>query len=74
MEVYRNRALAQAMVNLNMIDTQGGGIKRGCSCYKNRFLPLPDYDLSEPERVVVTIQGRVLDEKVHPAINGACGY
>ena len=28
MEVYRNRALAQAMVNLNMIDTQGGGIKR----------------------------------------------
>ncbi len=27
-----------------------------------RYLPLPDYDLSTPERVVVTIQGRVLDE------------
>ncbi|MEK6584567.1 MAG: RNA-binding domain-containing protein [Nitrospirota bacterium] len=63
MEVYRNRALAQAMVNLNMIDTQGGGIKRMFLLQKNRFLPLPDYDLSEPERVVVTIQGRVLDEK-----------
>ncbi|PIW85971.1 MAG: transcriptional regulator [Nitrospirae bacterium CG_4_8_14_3_um_filter_50_41] len=63
MEVYRNRALAQAMVNLNMIDTQGGGIKRMFLLQKNRFLPLPDYDLSEPERVVVTIPGRILDEK-----------
>ena len=28
LEVYRNPSLARAMVNLNMIDTQGGGIKR----------------------------------------------
>lgn len=63
MEFYRNRSLAQAMVNLNMIDTQGGGIKRMFLSQKNRFLPLPDYDLSAPERVVVAIQGRVLDEK-----------
>jgi len=28
LEIYRNPFLARAMVNLNMIDTQGGGIKR----------------------------------------------
>lgn len=27
LEIYRNPLLAEAMVNLNMIDTQGGGIK-----------------------------------------------
>ncbi|MFH1147123.1 MAG: RNA-binding domain-containing protein [Pseudomonadota bacterium] len=63
MEVYRNRALAQAMVNLNMIDTQGGGIKRMFQTQMKRFFPLPDYDLSETDRVVVSIPGQVLDEK-----------
>jgi ATP-dependent DNA helicase RecG len=63
MEVYRNRALAQAMVNLNMIDTQGGGIKRMFLTQMKRNFPLPDYDLSEPDRVVVSIPGQVLDEK-----------
>lgn len=28
LEIYRNPYLAEAMVSLNMIDTQGGGIKR----------------------------------------------
>ena len=28
-----------------------------------RYFPMPDYDLSEPDRVVVKIQGQVLDEK-----------
>lgn len=50
------------MVRLNMIDTQGGGIKKMFQFQMKRYLPLPDYDLSTPERVVVTIQGRVLDE------------
>ena len=63
MEVYRNRALAQAMVNLNMIDTQGGGIKRMFQTQMKRFFPLPDYDLSEMDRVVVSIPGQVLDER-----------
>ncbi len=27
-EIYRNPVLVKAMVNLNMIDTQGGGIKK----------------------------------------------
>jgi len=63
MEIYRNRALVQAMVNLNMIDTQGGGIKRMFQFQRKRFFPLPDYDLSSPERVVVAISGTILDER-----------
>jgi len=62
-ETYRNPFLAEAMVNLNMIDTQGGGIKRMFQTQRRRFFPLPDYDLSNPERVIVEIQGRILDER-----------
>jgi ATP-dependent DNA helicase RecG len=63
LEIYRNPFLAEAMVNLNMIDTQGGGIKRMFQAQRRRFFPMPDYDLSQPERVVVNIQGRILDER-----------
>jgi len=63
LEIYRNRFLAEAMVNLNMIDTQGGGIKRMFQAQRRRFFPMPDYDLSQPERVVVNLQGRILDER-----------
>lgn len=63
LEIYRNPFLAEAMVNLNMIDTQGGGIKRMFQKQRQRFFPMPDYDLSEPERVKVTLRGRVLDER-----------
>lgn len=62
-EVYRNPFLAEAMVNLNMIDTQGGGIKRMFTKQAQRFFPLPDYDLHEANRVAVTICGSILDER-----------
>lgn len=62
-EIYRNPFLAIAMVNLNMIDTQGGGIRKMFQRQLKRFLPLPDYDLSSPDRVRVTIPGQILDEK-----------
>ena len=61
-EQYRNPFLAQAMVNLNMIDTIGSGIKRMFLKQRERFFPMPDYDLSEPERVKVRLFGKVLDE------------
>jgi ATP-dependent DNA helicase RecG len=63
LEIYRNPFLARAMVNLNMIDTQGGGIKRMFETQAKRFFPLPDYDLTKPERVSVTIQGEIQDEQ-----------
>jgi ATP-dependent DNA helicase RecG len=61
--VYRNSFLAHAMVNLNMIDTQGGGIKKMFTIQAKRYFPLPDYDLSDTEIVSVTISGTILDEK-----------
>lgn len=63
LEIYRNPFLAEAMVNLNMIDTQGGGIKRMFIKQRERFFPMPDYDLSQPERVMVTLRGRIVDER-----------
>lgn len=61
--IYRNPFLADAMVELNLIDTQGGGIKRMFETQRRRSFPLPDYDLSEPGRVAVGISGRILDER-----------
>jgi ATP-dependent DNA helicase RecG len=59
---YRNPFLANAMVNLNMIDTIGSGIKRMFVIQKNKFFPLPDYDISN-NMVQVKITGKVLDLK-----------
>ena len=62
--IYRNTFLADAMVELNLIDTQGGGIKRMFETQRKRSFPLPDYDLiNEPGRVSVTLNGRILDER-----------
>jgi len=59
---YRNPFLAQAMVELNMIDTIGSGIRRVFNTQRSRFFPLPDYDLSDGSRVKVKLFGKVLDE------------
>lgn len=61
-EYYRNAFLAEAMVNLNMIDTIGSGIKRMFIKQRERFFPLPDFDLSDSNKVVVKIAGRIWDE------------
>lgn len=59
-ENYRNRFLANAMFNLKMVDTAGGGIRKMFNFQRERFFPMPDYVLT-PERVKVTISGKVLD-------------
>lgn len=61
-EIYRNPFLASAMVNLNMIDTIGSGIKKMFISQKERFFPMPDYDLSDSSRVTVKMSGKILDE------------
>ncbi len=61
-ERYRNSFLANAMVNLNMIDTLGGGIRKMFILQRNRHFPMPDYDLKEPDKVKVGIIGKVIDE------------
>jgi len=57
---YRNTFLVGAMVNLNMIDTIGSGIKRMFRIQKSKFFPLPEYDFSN-HKVKVTITGKVVD-------------
>lgn len=59
---YRNRMLISAMVEFNMIDTIGSGIPKAFNIQRARGFPLPDYDLSEGQRVMVTLYGKVLDE------------
>ena len=49
------------MVNVNMIDTMGYGIRRMYMEQRKRFYPLPDYDLSNPDKVLVTVHGKVID-------------
>ena len=60
---YKNQFLANAMVNLNMIDTVGSGIRRVYDIQKRKFFPMPDYDLSVDNRVKVTLYGKIIDEK-----------
>lgn len=60
-EFYANPFLAAAMVNLNMIDTIGSGIKRAFTLQRKRNFPLPTYDLSQESRVQVRVIGRILD-------------
>ncbi|MCK4406662.1 MAG: putative DNA binding domain-containing protein [Bacteroidales bacterium] len=59
---YRNFWLAQAMVNLNMIDTLGYGIHSMYLAQRERYFPLPEYDLSQTQKVKLTIYGHSIDE------------
>jgi len=59
-EYYRNKFLATAMFNLKMVDTAGGGIRKMFNYQRERFFPMPEYDLSEG-KVKVTVIGKVLD-------------
>lgn len=58
---YRNPFLVQAMVELNMIDTMGYGIHGMFEGQAKRFFPLPDYDLSDPGNVKLTLYGKIVD-------------
>lgn len=58
---YRNPFLAQAMAELNMIDTMGYGIRDMYVGQARRYFPMPDYDLSEPNAVKMTLYGGVVD-------------
>lgn len=61
-EKYRNSFLAQAMVNLGMIDTVGHGIRKMFIEQKNRYLPLPEYNFSKPDSISLKIYGHIINE------------
>lgn len=58
---YRNPFLAQAMVELNMIDTMGYGIHEMYRGQAKRYFPMPDFDLSEANAVKLTVHGKIVD-------------
>lgn len=57
---YRNQLLAETMTKLFMIDTASMGIRKVFKLLKNKYFPMPDYDISE-NQVSVTVYGKVLD-------------
>lgn len=58
---YRNPFLTQAMAELNMIDTMGYGIHLIYRGQVQRYFPLPDYHLDQPNSVKMTLYGGVVD-------------
>ena len=63
---YRNYVLCQGMVNFNMIDTIGRGIRKVFTEQQKRFFPMPDYQIDQAKKeVVVKIYGKILDEKYY---------
>lgn len=58
---YRNPFLVEAMRNVKMVETEGGGIRKLFLQQKKRFFPMPEYDTT-CGKVVCKIQGNVLDE------------
>jgi ATP-dependent DNA helicase RecG len=60
-ENYRNPFLVAAMKNLDMIETQGGGIRKLFNFQRQRFFPMPDYDFRDG-KCKVTITGKILNE------------
>jgi ATP-dependent DNA helicase RecG len=61
-EYYRNPFLTDAMVNLNMIETIGSGIKKIFTIQRSRFFPMPTYDFSKENSTIVAIYGELIDQ------------
>lgn len=59
---YRNVFLCNAMANMYMIDTNSMGIPMIYQIQRNKYFPLPTYDLNTINRVKVTVFGKILDK------------
>jgi len=57
---YRNPFLVEAMINLNMIDAIGSGIKRMFNIQRKKYFPMPDYEFVN-NSVKLTVTGKVMD-------------
>ena len=59
---YLNQLLAEAMVKFHMIDTSTMGIRKVFRIQRERYFPMPDYDLSVYNQVGVTVYGKILND------------
>lgn len=60
---YRNQLLADTMVNFHMIDTASMGIRKVFRIQREKYFPMPDYDLTKENEVAVTVHGKTLNER-----------
>lgn len=67
--IYRNPFLVRAMRNVNMVETEGGGIKKLFEKQRQRLFPMPDYDLSKG-MVRVEVIGKVINETFAKILTG----
>lgn len=65
---YRNEFLKSAMLNLNMVDSQGFGIHDMYERQRNRYLPMPDYDSSTDTHVIMAMPGQVINIEYSTAL------
>ena len=61
---YRNECLCNAMVNFNMIDIVGRGIRKIFNQQWERRFPMPDYEIDAVKKeVAVRLYGNAINEK-----------
>ena len=61
---YRNECLCNAMVNFNMIDIVGRGIRKIFNEQWKRHFPMPDYEIDAASKeVAVRLYGNAINEK-----------
>lgn len=69
---YRNACLANAMVELDLIETLNSGLPKMFRLQRERFFPMPDFEFEQaPDSVSVRIYGKTLDEKYVHALMAA---
>ena len=66
---YKNQLLAESMVNFHMIDTATSGIQKVFRIQRDKYFPMPDYDLSRGDQVGVTVYGKSLNEAYMHILN-----
>jgi len=59
---YKNQLLAESMTYFNMIDTVAMGIRRVFRIQQERLFPMPDYFFMKPDKVVVKIYGKTIND------------
>ena len=61
---YRNACLANAMVELDLMETLNSGVPKMFRLQRERFFPMPDFEFEQtPDSVSVRLFGKTLDEK-----------
>ncbi len=60
---YRNPFLADAMIQVGMLDQNSMGIVKICKNAQSRFMPLPTYVLDDPQRVKVELPNHEINNQ-----------